>query len=109
MTYDVFLKAMHAGMETMMQDMHRAGHSGDPDLDFLAMMIPHHQGAVDMARLILVHGRDPLVRRLAEDMIAGQRTEIEAMQGRYARLKSGRDADPDGFPALGATRGPAPR
>ena len=105
MTYEAYTHEMHAGMARMMSDMHAAGASGDPDIDFLAMMIPHHQGAVDMARLALIHGRDPLVRALAEEIIAGQTTEIAAMRERLKRLRAGRDADPDGFPALGSTRG----
>ena len=105
MTYQAYVHEMHASMERMMRDMHAPPASGDPDADFLAMMIPHHQGAVDMAKLVLVHGRDPLVRALAEEIIAGQTTEIAAMQARLGRLKRGGDADPDGFPALGSTRG----
>ena len=49
---------MDAGMARMMQDMHSPGYTGQPDSDFLATMIPHHEGAVDMARLVLIHGRD---------------------------------------------------
>jgi uncharacterized protein (DUF305 family) len=92
----------------MMQEMHAAASSGDPDVDFLAMMIPHHEGAVEMARLVLMEGRDPLVRQLADEIIAGQTTEITAMRARLVRLKRGGDMEPDGFPALGSTRGPAP-
>lgn len=102
---DAFAKAMHAGMTQMVRDMQAAGHSGNPDVDFLAMMIPHHEGAVEMARLVLVHGRDPLVRRLAEDIIASQSVEIQAMRERLAILVRGPDSDPEGFPALGSTRG----
>jgi uncharacterized protein (DUF305 family) len=70
------------------------------------MMIPHHAGAVDMARLLLQHGRDPQTRRLAEDIIAGQTVEIESMTRRLAVLRGqALDAD-DGFPALNGTRGP---
>ena len=48
---------MDAGIASMMQDMHSPGYTGQPNSDFLAMMIPHHEGAVDMARLVLIHGR----------------------------------------------------
>ena len=99
-----FERAMDAGMERMMAGMHSRGYSGNPDVDFLAMMIPHHEGAVEMARLELLHGRDPLTRVLAEDIIAGQVAEIEGMRRRLALLRAGRGGD-DEFPALGGTRG----
>jgi uncharacterized protein (DUF305 family) len=105
MTYTEFVHAMHAGMEKMMGAMHAAPASGSPEVDFLRMMIPHHAGAVEMARLVLLTGKDPLVRQLAEDIIAGQGTEIAAMRARLARIERGGDSEPDGFPALGATRG----
>ena len=101
-----FSAAMHAGMERMMRDMHAAGQSGNPDADFLAMMIPHHEGAVEMARLVLVHGRDPATRRLAEEIIAGQTIEIAGMRRRLAMLRGEEAAESD-FPALGGTRGEA--
>jgi uncharacterized protein (DUF305 family) len=102
-----FMKEMDSGMKKMMDDMHAPGYSGDPDVDFLAMMIPHHAGAVEMSRLVLIYGRDPLVRKLAEDIIAGQQVEIEAMKRRLMILRSRPDPEPGGFPALGGTRGPA--
>lgn len=101
----VFGSGMRAGMEKMMKDMESAPMTGDPDKDFLAMMIPHHEGAVEMARLVLVHGRDPLVRRLAEEIIASQTIEIQTMKERLAILRQRPDPDPGGFPALGGTRG----
>ena len=67
-----FEREMDASMARMMQDMHGPGFVGQADIDFLAMMIPHHAGAVDMARLVLQHGRDPATRQLAEEIIAGQ-------------------------------------
>ncbi|HXG17354.1 MAG TPA: DUF305 domain-containing protein [Calidithermus sp.] len=101
-----FASAMHEAMHRMERAMAAAPLTGDPDQDFLALMIPHHQGAVDMARLVLIHGRDPLVRGLAEEILASQQQEIEAMKGRLAVLRRGRDPDPGGFPAPRGTRGP---
>ena len=96
---------MSVGMARMMEDMHSPGYTGRPDVDFLAMMIPHHEGAVDMARLVLIHGRDPMVRQLAEEIIASQTVEIAAMRGRMAVLQSGTNMTPGGYPALGSVRG----
>ena len=103
-----FRHAMDAGMARMMKDMHAPGYSGNVDVDFLAMMIPHHAGAVEMARLVLTHGRDPATRMLAQEIIAGQTIEIEGMTRRLAVLQAPRRASRTGddFPALGGTRGP---
>ncbi|MEW5769591.1 MAG: DUF305 domain-containing protein [Pseudomonadota bacterium] len=103
--FQAFVRRMDADMARMMADMHGPGYTGDADVDFLAMMIPHHQGAVDMARLVQIHGRDPLTRRLAEEIIASQQAEIMAMQARLAILRRGADPDPGGYPALHGTRG----
>ena len=102
-----FQRENDTAMGRMMADMHSPGYSGNVDVDFLAMMIPHHQGAVDMARLMLEHGRDPVTRQLAEEIIAGQRVEIESMTRRLAMLRqaAGKPAVAE-FPSLGGTRGP---
>jgi uncharacterized protein (DUF305 family) len=100
-----FIREMDRDMQKMTADMHRAGYTGNADVDFLAMMIPHHQGAVDMARLLLIHGQDPLTRKLAEEIIASQTTEIAAMRARLDILRRAPDAGAGEFPALEGTRG----
>lgn len=101
-----FAAEMNEGMTKMMSAMHALGYSGDSDVDFLAMMIAHHEGAITMARLALQHGNDPTTRKLAEDIIASQQIEIEGMQRRLKSLVNGASrSTPDGYPVLGGTRG----
>ena len=103
---DAFQHAMHAAMATMTSAMAAAPMTGDADRDFLAMMIPHHAGAVDMARAVLRYGRDPATRQLAEEIIASQTIEIEGMTRRLAALRLRPRPRTRGFPDLGGTRGP---
>ena len=59
--------------------------TGDSDRDFAAMMIPHHQGAIDMARIALKHGKDPEIRKLAEAVVSAQESEIAQLKEWLAR------------------------
>jgi uncharacterized protein (DUF305 family) len=80
-----FASLMAQAMGRMHKDMSIAP-SGDPDRDFAAMMIPHHQGAVDMARVELQFGKDPVLRRLTQGIIVEQLQEIEVMQRELRQL-----------------------
>ena len=73
-------------MDTMMQAMEAIEPTGDPDADFLLMMIPHHQSAVDMSRAALAEMDDPETVALAETIIEAQETEIDMMKAMLARL-----------------------
>jgi uncharacterized protein (DUF305 family) len=75
-----FDQLMDEAMSVMHSEMHNAARTGDPDRDFVTMMIPHHQGAIDMAKAILLYGKDPQVRRLAQEIITDQESEIQLMQ-----------------------------
>ncbi len=68
------------GMEKMHDGMMSVQPSGDNDVDFVALMLPHHQAAIDMARTELVYGKDPQMRRLAQEIITDQQSETELMQ-----------------------------
>lgn len=74
-----FLAENQKSMETMMSAMEVAP-SGDVDRDFVAMMIPHHQGAIDMARAELRYGHNEQLHRLAQEIIVEQQQEIAAMR-----------------------------
>lgn len=63
----------------MMQGM-TVGYTGNADVDFRLKMIPHHQGAIDMAKVALEHGTDPETKALAEAIIAAQEREMAEMQ-----------------------------
>lgn len=64
----------------MMQAMHNLMPTGDVDYDFMRGMIPHHQGAIDMARVLLEQGGSEQMRELARDILSAQEAEITQMQ-----------------------------
>ena len=68
------------GMNTMDVAMRSVQRSGDSDVDFVRLMLPHHQAAIDMAKTQLLHGKDPQMRRLAQEIITDQQSEIVLMQ-----------------------------
>lgn len=72
--------AFERAMTAMQAAMERVEHTGNPNADFAAMMIPHHQGAIEMAKVELLYGTDPRLRRLAQEIIITQRSEIAVMQ-----------------------------
>ena len=74
-----FLAENQSAMDKMMAAM-TIKPSGDPDKDFSAMMIPHHQGAIDMAEAELLYGHNEQLRRIAQEIIVDQQQEIVAMR-----------------------------
>jgi uncharacterized protein (DUF305 family) len=66
--------------DRMMHDMNAPEYTGDADKDFVAHMIPHHQGAIEMAQVELKYGKDPELKRLAHNIIKAQHDEIAFMK-----------------------------
>jgi uncharacterized protein (DUF305 family) len=77
-------KAFAAAIKTMMKGMN-VKPTGKPDKDFVLMMMPHHQGAVDMAKVELQYGTDPELRQLAIDIAAAREKEITQMKDWLAK------------------------
>ena len=71
---------LNATMDKMHMAMAAIERSGNADVDFVRLMLPHHQGAIDMAKVQLLHGKDPQMRRLAQEIVTDQQLEIELMQ-----------------------------
>lgn len=78
-------KAYDAAMSGMMKNM-MAPPTGKPDLDFVQGMVPHHQGAIDMAKAVLQYGKDPEVKALAEGVIRAQEGEIAFIKDWLGRI-----------------------
>ena len=74
-----FLAENDVAMKKMMNDM-AVKPTGDVDVHFVAMMVPHHQGAIDMAIAVLRYGRNAQIRRLAQEIIVTQQQEIATMR-----------------------------
>jgi uncharacterized protein (DUF305 family) len=75
-----FPALMHDAMAVMDQGMRRAPMNGVAEHDFIAMMIPHHQGAIDMAKAVLLYTKDRELQNLAQGIITEQQNEIQVMQ-----------------------------
>lgn len=69
-----------SSMEKMHADMAAIGPSGTTDLDFVRLMLPHHRSAIDMAKTQLLYGKDPQMRRLVQEIITDQQSEIALME-----------------------------
>jgi len=69
-----------ASMDRMHSVMTSVEQSGDSDTDFVRLMLPHHQAAIDMAKTQLIYGKDSQMRRLAQEIITDQQSEIDLMQ-----------------------------
>lgn len=97
-----FLKENDAAMAKMMNDM-AAKPTGDIDRDFVAMMNPHHQGAIDMAVIELRYGKNEQLRRIAQEIIVDQMQEIAAMKlaiGEPATDTAPAPTQPEAVPAV---------
>ena len=104
-----FLAENNAAMDKMMAAM-EVTPTGDIDADFVAMMSPHHQGAIDMAIAYLRYGKNEQLRRLAQEIIVEQQQEIAAMQlalGKPAPTSAPAPTQPSSAPASIAPAPPA--
>ena len=79
-TADANWSELVASMDKMHMAMAAIKRSGNADIDFVRLMLPHHQAAIDMAKTQLVYGKDAQMRRLAQEIITDQQLEIELMQ-----------------------------
>jgi uncharacterized protein (DUF305 family) len=77
---DASTQAFQHADESMMDAMESPAYTGNADRDFVTHMIPHHQGAVDMAEVELKYGKDPAIRKLAAGVIQAQKQEIALMK-----------------------------
>jgi Domain of unknown function (DUF305) len=92
-----FMADCTAAMNRMMVAM-QIQPSGNADADFVAMMVPHHQGAIDMARAELLYGQNETLRRMAQEIIVTQQQEIVAMQQALDQSSSASPTGPGSTP-----------
>src|SRR5438309_7082511 len=86
LTTDPAWSELIGSMDKMHMAMGAIVRSGNSDVDFVRLMLPHHQAAIDMAKTQLLYGKDPQMRRLAQEIITDQQLEIELMQ-RWLKLR----------------------
>jgi len=92
-----FMADCTAAMNRMMVAM-QIQPSGNADADFVAMMVPHHQGAIDMARAELLYGQNETLRRMAQEIVVTQQQEIVAMQQALGQSSSASPTGPGSMP-----------
>lgn len=96
---DPFLAENNAAMTKMMRGM-SIKPSGDVDRDFVDMMVPHHQGAIDMAIAVLRYGKNEKIRRIAQEIIVTQQEEIAAMRRAVGETPPPSAASPTQVPPM---------
>lgn len=100
-----FLRENSAAMDRMMAGM-AVKPTGDVDADFVAMMIPHHQGAIDMAMAELRYGKNEQLRRLAQEIVVDQQQEIVTMRLALGQPLPASAPAPTQAPAAGSSMSP---
>ena len=89
-----FSALMNDAMAVMDNGMQRAPMNGVAEHDFVTMMIPHHQGAIDMAKALLLYNKDPELQNLAQGILTEQQNEIKLMQAWLMRYQTRHSAMP---------------
>ena len=98
---EVYWSELIASMDKMHMAMAAIKRSGNADIDFVRLMLPHHQAAIDMAKTQLLYGKDAQMRRLAQEIITDQQLEIDLMQ-RWLKQQESAPAKENQTPAANA-------
>lgn len=89
-----YLNEQKSEMSTMMEDMKNIKHTGDPAIDFLYGMIPHHKAAIEMSESLLKYGGENAeIKKIAENIITNQSKEIEEMKDMIKRMELNPNVD----------------